>query len=306
MRPVLALTENGSEWTSASIRDAITSQFALTPDEVAERLPSGRDTTLRNRVGWALTYLYRAGLLARPRRSTYRLTQRGRQALSEHPDRIDNSVLGKFEEFQEFRSRDAEPPPRPRPDLARQRQHQLPVADEATPEERAAVAYRELRSTLASDLLERVAEQSPEFFEDLVLDVLHAMGYGGSREDAAERLGRSGDEGVDGVIREDKLGLDLIYVQAKKWANPVGRPEIQRFVGALHGQRAGKGVFITTSSFSREAISYADGVTPRVILMDGPELAQLMIDYGVGVSVATTYEIKRVDLDYFGADDSIA
>jgi restriction system protein len=195
-------------------------------------------------------------------------------------------------------------PPHPRRDTSTQAER--PAADTATPEERAASAYRELRATLASDLLERVSEQSPEFFEGLVLDVLHAIGYGGSREDATERLGRTGDEGVDGVVREDRLGLDLIYVQAKKWSNPVGRPEIQRFVGALHGQRASKGVFITTSSFSREAVSYADSVSPRVILVDGPELAQLMIDHGVGVSVATMYEIKRIDLDYFGADENLA
>jgi restriction system protein len=303
MRPVLALMEDGSDWPAASIRDAIISQFQLSPEEVAERIPSGRDTMVRNRVGWALTYLYRAGLLARPRRSVYRISERGRDALREHPERIDNSVLAQFEEFQEFRSRDATPPS-PRPDLSAQAE--LPVADVATPEERAASAYRELRATLASDLLERVSEQSPDFFEGLVLDVLQAIGYGGSREDAGERLGRTGDEGVDGVIREDTLGLDLIYVQAKKWSNPVGRPEIQRFVGALHGQRASKGVFITTSSFSREAINYADSVSPRVILVDGRELAQLMIDHGVGVSVATTYEIKRIDLDYFGADENIA
>jgi restriction system protein len=303
MRPILALTEDGNEWTAASIRDAIISQFELSAEDIAERLPSGRDTTVRNRVGWAITYLYRAGLLVRPRRSVYRITERGRSVLQEHPKRVDNSVLDDFEEFQEFRSRDATPS-RPQPDASAQAE--LPAADTATPEERAASAYRELRGTLASDLLERVAEQSPEFFEDVVLDVLHAMGYGGSRDDAAERLGRSGDEGVDGVIREDRLGLDLIYVQAKKWSNPVGRPEIQRFVGALQGQRASKGVFITTSSFSPEAGNYADSVSPRVILVDGPALAQLMIEHGVGVSVATTYEIKRIDLDYFGADDNIA
>jgi restriction system protein len=160
-----------------------------------------------------------------------------------------------------------------------------------------------LRSALAAELLDRVFEQSPEFFEQLVLDVLHAMGYGGSREDAAERLGQSGDEGVDGVIREDRLGLDLIYVQAKRWKKVVGRPEIQRFFGALHGQRATKGVFITTSSFSKEAVAYADGETPRVILVDGKELAQLMIEHAVGVTVSREYELKRLDLDYFATED---
>jgi restriction system protein len=160
-----------------------------------------------------------------------------------------------------------------------------------------------LRSALAAELLDRVFDQSPEFFEQLVLDVLHAMGYGGSRDDAAARLGQSGDEGVDGVIREDRLGLDLIYVQAKRWKNVVGRPEIQKFFGALHGQRATKGVFITTSTFSKEAVEYADGVTPRVILVDGKELAQLMIEHAVGVTVSREYELKRLDLDYFVTED---
>jgi restriction system protein len=160
-----------------------------------------------------------------------------------------------------------------------------------------------LRSALAADVLDRVKEQSPAFFEQLVLDVLRAMGYGGTHEDAMERLGQSGDEGVDGVIREDELGLDLIYVQAKRWQNPVGRPEIQKFFGALHGKRASKGVFITTSSFTGDAVAYADSVTPRIILVDGRELGRLMIDYGVGVTTARRYEIRRIDLDYFASDD---
>lgn len=164
-------------------------------------------------------------------------------------------------------------------------------------------AHRELRAALAIEVLDRVSDQSPLFFEQVVLDVLQAMGYGGSRDDAAERLGQSGDGGVDGVIREDRLGLDLIYVQAKRWTGVVGRPEIQKFFGALHGRRATKGVFITTSSFSREAVEYADGVVPRVILVEGKELAQLMIEHEVGVTVAARYELKRIDLDYFVTDD---
>jgi restriction system protein len=180
----------------------------------------------------------------------------------------------------------------------------MAAADEHTPEERIETAYRELRSALAAEVLDRVFDQSPEFFEQLVLDVLQAMGYGGSRDDAAARLGQSGDQGVDGVIREDRLGLDLIYIQAKRWKNVVGRPEIQKFFGALHGQRATKGVFITTSTFSKEAAAYADGVTPRVILVDGKELAQLMIEHSVGVAVSRKYQLMRLDLDYFLPDDA--
>lgn len=301
MRPVLALMEDGRDWTAKAIREAVAAEFALTPEQLEERVPSGRDTTFRNRVGWALTYLYRSGVCDRPRRSVYRINERGRQVLAANPERVDNAVLESFEEFREFRAKDR-PPTRPR---AVEPVVPPPGDDIATPEERAEAAYRELRAALASEVLDRVREQAPDFFEQVVLDVLQAMGYGGSREDAAERLGRSGDGGIDGVIREDKLGLDLIYVQAKRWAegNTVGRPDIQQFVGALNGQRANKGVFITTSAFSREAIEFADNVNPRVILVDGRELAQLMLDHDVGVSVATRYDIKRIDLDYFGVED---
>ncbi|MCA1652180.1 MAG: restriction endonuclease, partial [Acidobacteria bacterium] len=173
-----------------------------------------------------------------------------------------------------------------------------------TPEERIGSVYREQRAALAAEVLERVGEQSADFFEQLVLDVLSGMGYGGTREGAALRLGKSGDEGVDGVIREDRLGLDQIYVQAKRWKNPVGRQEIQKFFGALHGQRATKGVFITTSTFSREAIDFADDVTPRIRLVDGKELAELMIDFDVGVSVDRTSRLKRLDSDYFATEES--
>jgi restriction system protein len=171
-----------------------------------------------------------------------------------------------------------------------------------TPHELIATAYRELRAALIAELLDSIRDQDPGFFEGLVLDVLRAIGYGGSRDDAANRLGQSGDGGVDGVIREDRLGLDQIYVQAKKWAEPVGRPEIQKFFGALHGQRATKGVFITTSTFTRGAREYAKDVTPRVILVDGHELAGLMIDCRVGITTTETYTLARIDTDYFTGD----
>ncbi|MEK6273348.1 MAG: restriction endonuclease [Actinomycetota bacterium] len=216
--------------------------------------------------------------------------------LEQHPDRVDLKVLAQFDEFEEFRQA--------KTDTGAEHDSVTSASsDEDTPEERIDSAYRVLRAALAAELLDRVFDQSPDFFEQLVLDVLHAMGYGGSRDDAAERLGQSGDEGIDGVIREDRLGLDLIYIQAKRWANVVGRPEIQKFFGALHGQRATKGIFITTSSFSKEAVEYADGVSPRVILLDGKELAQLMIEHGVGVTVSREYELKRLDLDYFVTGD---
>jgi restriction system protein len=212
--------------------------------------------------------------------------------LADNPKRIDLRVLAQFEEFEAFRK------PTPSKPRTAEAQTALTTDDSETPEEQMEDAYRELRSALAAELLDRVREQSWQFFEDLVLDVLRAAGYGGPRG-ATERLGRSGDEGVDGVIREDALGLDLIYVQAKKWTNNVQRPDIQRFYGALHGQRATKGVFITTSDFSPQAREYAESVTPRLILINGRELAELMLDHGVGVTVQHTYEVKRLDLDYF-------
>lgn len=303
MRPVLALMQDERDWTSRAIREAIAEEFSLSAEQLEERLPSGRDTTFRNRVGWALTYLYRAGVCDRPRRSVYRINDRGMTLLAEHPHRIDNAVLDGFEEFRTFRARD---PAAPRSSRRATPGSSSADSSVATPEERVAAAYREMRAALGSEVLDRVREQDPDFFEQVVLDVLQAIGYGGSRQDAAERLGRSGDGGVDGVIREDKLGLDLIYVQAKRWANTVGRPEIQQFVGALNGQRASKGVFITTSGFSREGMEYADSVNPRVILVDGTELAELMVDHDVGVTVATRYEIKRIDLDYFGVEEDEA
>lgn len=212
--------------------------------------------------------------------------------LTQHPKRIDLTVLKQFDEFQEFRQADhtGESPVGAAAESTSQKE---------TAEERIDAGYRELRAALAADLLDRVRESTWDAFEQLVLDVMRAMGYGGP-EGSVERLGgHGGDEGVDGVIREDALGLDLIYVQAKSWEQTVGRPEVQKFFGALHGKRASKGVFITTSKFSGEAREYAQGVTPRVILVDGRELAELMIDHGVGVNVRQTFQLKDVDLEYF-------
>jgi restriction system protein len=302
MRPILVVLNDGHEHSVEAVRARIAEDFQLSAEDLEERLPSGRAKTFSNRVGWATTYLYRCGLVARPRRSIYEMTHRGREVLRTHPDRVDLSVLSQFEEFHEFRRARTDPAAA---DGGVVSTTTLSAADHAaTPEERIAGAYRELRGAVAEELRDRVLDQSPEFLEQLVLDVLHAMGYGGSRPDATERLGQSGDEGIDGIIREDKLGLEQIYVQAKRWAadRTVGRPEIQRFVGALHGQRASKGVFITTSSFSSEAMEYAAHVVPRVVLIDGRELAQLMIDHAVGVSIETRIEIKRVDSDYFDVD----
>jgi len=300
MRPVLVVLSDGNDWPVRSVRDTLAVQFALTEDELEDRLPSDKDYTYRNRVGWAMTHLKGANLIESPRRGTYRITERGLEVLADTPEteRVDLRTLNAFEEYRRFRSFGD------KTDDGDTTAEVAPIDTAVgTPTERIDAAYRELRKALAADVLDRVLEQTPAFFERVVLEVLQAIGYGGSRTDAAEQLGRTGDEGIDGVIREDKLGLDLIYVQAKRWTNTVGRPDIQRFVGALHGQRAAKGVFITTSSYSREAVDYAENVTPRVILVDGAELAELMIDHDVGVDEASVYKVKRIDLDYFGVED---
>jgi restriction system protein len=298
MRPLLVLLADGQERSSTQIRSALAAEFSLTEEDLAEMIPSGRAKTFANRVAWAMTHMYQAQLLERPRRSVYRITPRGTEVLAEQPDRVDLKILAQFDEYRDFRNKGGASNVK----YATVSELELTSSDQ-TPEEQIAAAYRSIRAALVADLLERVADKPPLFFERLVLDVLRAMGYGGVGEDTTTHLGQSGDEGVDGVIREDELGLDLIYIQAKRWSNPVGRPEIQKFFGALHGKRASKGVFITTSSFTSEAASYAEGVTPRIVLLDGRQLARLMLDYGVGVSTAETYELKRVDLDYFADED---
>ena len=295
MRPLLAETEDGTEHAIAEIRDVLAEQFTLTDADLAERISSGRARKFQNRVGWAATYLYHCGLLEWPRRAHYKITDRGRQVLGQNPDRVDLAALRQFPEFDEFTRQP------PRTD-GRAGDGTGPEETE-TPAERIEAAYQELRSALVDNVLERVREQSWQFFEDLVLRVLRAMGYGGPRG-TAEHLGQSGDQGVDGVVREDALGFDLIHVQAKKWANNVQRPDVHRFYGALTGQRATKGVFITTSAFSPQAREYAESVTPRIILIDGHQLAELMIDHGVGVAVEQSYEIKRLDLDFFIEDEN--
>ena len=292
MRPIVELHADGGEVERAPLREALAAKFELTEDERAELLPSGRQKRFDNRVAWALSHLAQAGLLQRPRRGTTRITDRGRRVLSEHPDRIDMGVLATFEEYREFRSRTTEVEDTPAT---------VPTSDLATPEETLEAAHQQLTEALAQDLRDKLVQSDPTFFEQVVVDVLVAMGYGGSHKEAGERLGQTGDAGIDGVIREDALGLDAIYLQAKRWdpSRTVGRPEIQGFVGALHGVRASKGVFLTTARFSREAIEYADGVSPRVVLIDGRRLALLMIEHDVGVATRRRYELKRLDEDYF-------
>jgi restriction system protein len=265
-------------------------EFSLSPEELRELLPSGKQTVFYSRVGWAKTYLAKAKLIDKVRRSHYVMTSRGREVLNENPPEIKNEFLAQFPEFTEFRRREAQKEAQSEKEIYR---------EEKTPEEVLEEAYAELRENLAQELLDIVRKSTPAFFERLVVELLVRMGYGGSHREAARAVGQVGDEGIDGIIDQDRLGLDTIYIQAKKWDQCVGRPEIQKFVGALAGKRAKKGVFITTSSFSQEAVRYVSTIEAKIVLIDGKRLAELMIDYGVGVTPVTTYQLKRVDSDYF-------
>lgn len=295
MRPLLDEYATGGERPIADVRAVLAMRLGLSEEELAERLPSGLARTFNNRVGWAATYLYRVGLLARPRRSVYAITGRGREVLAANPDRVDLGVLSQFPEFAQFRKASGARRTRRGAGVAT-----TVVTETATPEERIDAAYQELRQALIAEVRDRISAVSPTAFEDLVLDVLHAMGYGDGTEHSRLRTGASGDAGIDGVIREDRLGLDVVYVQAKRWEATVGRPVVQGFVGALQGARASKGIIFTASAFSGEAQEYAASVSPRVVLVDGERLAALMIDHNVGVSDRETYAVKRVDSDYFG------
>ncbi|MDR2813242.1 MAG: restriction endonuclease [Prevotellaceae bacterium] len=294
MLPLLDLVKDKKEYRSNDIVDALAEKFDLSEDERQELLPSGVDFLFRNRVGWTKTHLKKAGLLDTPRRGFYCITQRGIDVLKQSPEKINVAFLRQFPEFLEFRGETKESASEENINVQSSEQLQ-------TPEEILDNTYQDLRKALAQELLDKIQQLSPPFFERLVVDLLVKMGYGGSVKDAGKATGRSGDEGIDGIIKEDKLGLDIIYIQAKKWqqGNTVGRPEIQKFVGALVGQGAKKGIFITTSSFTKEASEYILRIETKIVLIDGVYLAQLMIDHNLGVTVQHSYEIKKVNMDYF-------
>ena len=292
MLPLLRLAEDRQEHSAREAVEKLADLFGLSADERKELLPSGAQATFDNRVGWARTYMKKAELLESPRRGYFKITHRGMQVLKQRPDAINNKLLEKYPEFRAFKARSGTK----RTTGEAEGAHGTP---EQTPLELIEDAYATIRTQLAGELLEQIMRSSPQFFEQLVVDLLVKMGYGGSRRDAGEAVGRSGDEGIDGIIKEDRLGLEAVYLQAKRWKDTVGRPEIQRFVGALSGRNARKGVFITTSSFSREAFQFADGLANTVVLVDGERLTNLMIEFGVGVSLDRSYEIKRLDSDYF-------
>ena len=278
------------------VSEVLAKEFKLTEEELARLLPSGRAPQFYNRVQWGITHMRKAGLFSTPRRGCVQITQRGQEVLARNPKRVDMRLLAEFPEFQQFRAR--------RDDDSGLSANQ-DSSTSKTPLEAIESGYQVLRAQLASDLLERVKSCSAAFFERLVVELVVKMGYGGSRIDAGKALGRSGDGGVDGIIKEDRLGLDTIYTQAKRWTDKaVGRPEVQQFQGALSGHGAVKGIFITTSQFTKEAREYAAGLrNSKIILIDGEELAELMMDFGIGVATAAAYEVKRVDSDYFAEEE---
>ena len=292
MLPLLRLAIDGAEHPFRQAVDRLADEFHLSDEERAQLLPSGTAPTFSNRVGWARTYLKQAGLLASPRRGVFQITAEGAALLARAPAKIDNVLLNQYESFRAFRARGREAGDEPK-------SGPVELAAEQTPEDAMAAAYTRVRANLEAELLEQVKASSSAFFERLVVDLLVAMGYGGSRSDAGRAIGRSGDGGIDGIIKEDRLGLDVIYVQAKRWEGTVGRPEIQKFAGALQGQRAGKGVFITTSGYSREALDYVNLISTKIILIDGDMLTALMVDHNVAVARTGIYELKKIDADYF-------
>lgn len=301
MRPVLAAAADGLEHNINEVIARLAAEFRLTDEELDEMQPSGRQTVFMNRVHWARTYLDKAGAIARTRRSHFKITERGKQLLATCPSRVDVKALRQFPEFVAFHSRSPSSGTSNDTQTSDAQAQQPDEETRITPEEAIQSAEEEIAASLRSQLLARIAELSPTFFEGLVVDLIVAMGYGGTRQSVARRLGKSGDEGIDGVVNEDPLGLDTVYIQAKRYApdNTVGREKIQQFAGALVGQSAAKGVFVTTSSFTKQAQDYASRVPQRIVLIGGDDLARLMVQYGVGVRTERVVEIKRIDLDYF-------
>ena len=295
MLPLLNFTADRAEHKQSEAADALSCHFSITESDRKEMLPSGRQTRFDNRVAWAIVYLRKAKFLESTRRGRIKITERGLEILKSNPTRIDVKFLiqNGDAEFREFHR------PSRRTDDETENHDELNAEIIRTPREVMDAGYQEIRRDLSQELLNRIKSSPPRFFEQLVVDLLVAMGYGGSRKDAGEAVGQSGDGGVDGIIKEDTLGLDAIYLQAKRWEGTVGRPVVQAFAGSLEGHRARKGVLITTSQFSPEALDYVTRIEKKIVLIDGVELARLMIDYGIGVAEDASYIVKRLDADYF-------
>lgn len=292
MYPFLKQLEDGKEYRLQDLYVLLANHFNLTDEDISEKLPSGKQTVLVNRVGWTRTYLNRAGLIKVVKRAVFQITEEGLNVIKNPTlTRINRKFLTKYDSFNEFINNTSN----------EQKSTEIPVNEEQTPLELIEYNYNVLKNELQELVLEKILECSPTFFEGLIVDLIVAMGYGGSVNDAGRAIGKTGDEGIDGIIKEDVLGLDMIYLQAKRWKvdSTVSRPEIQSFVGSLVGKKASKGIFITTAKFSKEARAYAESIDKRVILIDGQELTNLMFKYNVGVSTEEIYTIKKIDLDFF-------
>jgi restriction system protein len=296
MRPLLAVIEDGQTHSFPEVVEKVTLHFQLTEEEVKTKINSGKQTVVKNRISWARTFLKKAGLVSDPIKGQVRIEARGLQALKDCEQRVDVKYLKQYPEFIEFHA------PKKKAQAASY-QPELQDPSENTPEEQLFNAAEELNRTLASDLLDQIKEASPSFFEQLVVDLMLSMGYGGSRKEAGQATQYTADGGIDGIINEDPLGLDTIYLQAKRYSyKTVGRPEVQGFAGALDMQRAKKGVFITTSKFSADAVEFVSLIEKRIVLIDGETLTNLMVEYGLGVATKRTVEIKAIDTDYFLED----
>ncbi len=293
MLPLLEILRDENLYTNKECIDILAEKLNITEEELRELLPSGKKKIFYDRVNWAKAYMKKAGLVEAPRRGTIKITQLGLELLLENPLELKSKDLLRYNSFNDFinasnRNED-------------NRESNEGLLNERTPSEEIASAFENLRTSLADEILEKINSCSFEFFEKLVIELLIKMGYGGSREEAGRATKKTGDEGIDGIINEDRLGLDSIYVQAKRWKDTVvGRPEIQKFSGALDTPGASKGIFITTSTFSKEAREYVKAInTKNIVLIDGMQLAQYMIEFNVGVSTEIIYEIKKIDTDYF-------
>ncbi|MCX6602373.1 MAG: restriction endonuclease [Acidobacteria bacterium] len=292
MLPVLRVAEDREEHAVSAMRQRIANELNLSDDETAARLASDSQTIFANRIGWAVQYLKSAAAIRAVRRGVYQITERGSLLLKSQPPEITVRLLRQYPEFIEFEGKRSESGPS---------SALTPPQDEtkATPEESLESSFQVLRDALGRELLELIKNGAPAAFERLVVDLLVAMGYGGSVEDAGKVVGKSGDGGIDGIIKQDKLGLDAIYVQAKRWKDSVGSPEIMKFSGSLTKRHANRGVFITTSTFTKDALEFVEAMPQKIVLIDGKQLASLMIEHDVGVSPMRVYTLKRLDQDYF-------
>ncbi len=293
MLPLMEIAKDENDHLLKDTFEEISNIFGLTDEEKLQLLPSGSAFVINNRISWARTYLTKAGLLCAPKRGFFKITESGKTFMDGKPKELNSKILRQFDSFNEFQTI------KPKSEEGNLQQDIPALGENITPRELIENGYQTLKNELSSDLISVIKSITPSRFEKLVVDLLVKMGYGGSIKEAANVVGKSGDEGIDGIIKEDKLGLDVIYIQAKKWEGIVGRPEIQKFAGALLGKKAKKGIFITTSGFTAEAKGYVENIDAKIILIDGKMLTELMIENNLGVGIQDVFTIKRIDSDYF-------